>query len=379
MENHPLKNSYLLRLTTILICITLIVFISAKLQVVIVPVIFSLIFSVMLYPIVTKLERLYFPRGVAAFTAIFVACCLLGLMIYFLGNQMRALTQQTPQLKTKLNGLVHELQVYIANHFGVEPDTQAEQIEQQMDNLMENGGKIAGSIIKAIANFVTDVVLIPLFVFFILYFRNFFLEFFHRAFDSTDNKIIDDIMRKMHTVIQSWLVGVLLVMLIVGALNTIGLYFLGIQYAAFFGFLAAFLLVIPYVGIFIGSALPVVMALLTKDSYWYAFGVIGVFWFIQILEANIITPYIVGSKISINPLVALLVLILFGNLWGISGLILALPMTAICKVIFDTIPEAKPYGFLLGEPQKKHLITPTLKFKMKVVKSRQKTDEPVNS
>jgi predicted PurR-regulated permease PerM len=97
------------------------------------------------------------------------------------------------------------------------------------------------------------------------------------------------------------------------------------------------------------------MALITKDSYWYAVGVVGVFWVIQVLEANIITPYVVGSKISVNPMIAILVLILFGKLWGISGLILALPVTAMCKIIFDAVPGMRPYGFVLGEPDDYHL------------------------
>jgi hypothetical protein len=86
-------------------------------------------------------------------------------------------------------------------------------------------------------------------------------------------------------------------------------------------------------------------------------GVILIFWFIQLLEGNLITPYVVGSKIRINPLVSILALILFGNLWGISGLILALPTTAMCKVIFDSVPGMKPFGFLIGVPRKHHLKT----------------------
>jgi hypothetical protein len=98
----------------------------------------------------------------------------------------------------------------------------------------------------------------------------------------------------------------------------------------------------------------VIVALVTKDSYWYAGGVLGVFLFVHILEGNVITPYVVGSKVSINPLVAVFALLLFGKLWGLSGLILALPVTAICKIIFDTLPGFKAVGFLLGKPQKYH-------------------------
>jgi predicted PurR-regulated permease PerM len=96
------------------------------------------------------------------------------------------------------------------------------------------------------------------------------------------------------------------------------------------------------------------VALITKDSYWYAVGVMAVFFFVHVLEGNLITPYVVGSKVAINPLVAIFALLVFGKLWGLPGLILALPVTAICKIIFDLLPGFKAVGFLLGKPQKYH-------------------------
>jgi hypothetical protein len=64
---------------------------------------------------------------------------------------------------------------------------------------------------------------------------------------------------------------------------------------------------------------------------------------------------VIGSRISINPLVAIIILFIFGELWGLAGLFLAFPLAAILKVIFDTVPGLKAFGFLLGEPQKYHL------------------------
>src|SRR5690606_8026084 len=125
----------------------------------------------------------------------------------------------------------------------------------------------------------------------------------------------------------------------------------------FFGILALLLMLIPYIGIAFGCIMPALFALATKDSYWYAVGVVAWFQFVQFLEANFITPNIVGSKISLNPLVSILSLFLFSMLFGFAGLILALPLTAILKVIFDAVGELKPYGFLLSEPEKKYLRT----------------------
>jgi predicted PurR-regulated permease PerM len=343
-----------IRLAAILISIVLIILISAKLQVIIVPIVFSVIFSVMLYPLACKLESWGLNKALAALLSVFIANVVIGVLIYFLASQISSLNDQAPQLVEKFNVLIKKIQGHVSTHYGINKTEQTEQVQHQLENLADNSARIIAVVIASVVSFLTDVLLIPLYVFFILYFRNFFLEFFYKAF-SADNNIIDEILAKMYSVIQSWLVGLIVVMAIVGTLNTIGLLVLGVQYAALFGFLAAFLLLVPYIGIAIGAMLPAVMALITKDSYWYAIGVIAIFWVVQILEGNLITPYIVGSKISINPVVAILALILFGNLWGISGLILALPITAMCKIIFDTIPATQPYGFLLGVPKKHHL------------------------
>ncbi len=100
----------------------------------------------------------------------------------------------------------------------------------------------------------------------------------------------------------------------------------------------------------IGSVLPILMALLTKDSIWYAVGVAGIFAAVQFLEGNFITPNIVGSKVSVNPLAAIVALIIGGMLWGPAGMILSIPFTAIIKVVFDHIHSLEAFGFLLGEP-----------------------------
>jgi predicted PurR-regulated permease PerM len=126
---------------------------------------------------------------------------------------------------------------------------------------------------------------------------------------------------------------------------------MGISYAWFFGTLAALLMLIPYIGIAIGSILPALFAIATKDNVWYSVGVIGWFQVVQFFEANIITPNIVGSKVSINPLMSIVGLLLGGMLFGLAGLILALPLIAILKVLLDATPSLSHFGYLIGEPE----------------------------
>jgi len=162
-------------------------------------------------------------------------------------------------------------------------------------------------------------------------------------------------LREIYEVIQSYLVGMVIVMGIVAILNTAGLLVLGLQYAWFFGTLAALLILIPYIGIAIGSLIPALFALATMDNYWYALGVIIWFQVVQFLEGNFITPNIVGGKVSLNPLVAIMSLLLGGMLFGLAGLILALPLVASIKILLNLDETTQPFSFLIGEPEKYHL------------------------
>ena len=201
----------------------------------------------------------------------------------------------------------------------------------------------------------SDFVLTPLYMFFFLLYRSFLISFLYKATSKvSDKKKMRIILDQLYKVQQNYLIGLVSVMTIVGLLNSIGLLALGIDYPFFFGFLCALLLLVPYIGIIIGSLLPALIALATKDSYWYAVGVIAIFGFIQFVEGNFITPKITGSKVSLNSFVSILVIILFSMIWGIPGMILALPMTASLKVIFDHSEKFKPIGFLLGQAEEKY-------------------------
>ncbi|WP_262922904.1 AI-2E family transporter [Hymenobacter cellulosilyticus] len=153
----------------------------------------------------------------------------------------------------------------------------------------------------------------------------------------------------IQTVVQAYISGLLKVIVIVAVLNGIGLVALGVKFAIFFAIFASVLAVIPYIGIMIGATLPALITLVETGSPLQALGVIGVFVFVQFLEGNFITPMITGSQVSINPLAAILALILGNELWGTPGMILSIPIMAVIKVVLDASKVTEPWGFLLGD------------------------------
>jgi len=343
-----------LRTASILIILVICFVILSWAQDVIVPLLFSVIFSSMLFPICFRLEKWGCHKGLAAFVSVLVAGMATALFLAVVATQVIHLVGEAPRFVERISALADKAETMVAQRFHIEKSTQADHVHQQLNKLMDNSSAYFSSLTAFATNMLSQFLLILLFSFFLLYLRVFFLEFFYKVFASAEKSLIDDTMQKIYAVIQNYLSGLFKVICIIGTLNTIGLWALGIESPLFFGFLGGLLVVIPYIGILIGAALPLIVALITKDSYWYAGGVLGVFLFVHILEGNVITPYVVGSKVSINPLVAVFSLLLFGKLWGLSGLVLALPVTAICKIIFDTLPGFKAVGFLLGKPQKYH-------------------------
>jgi len=323
---------------------------------VVVPIIIAIILSVSAFPFVQFLERkLRINRVISAIVAITLLSLVIFALLLFIGFQLSDILEKGDFYAEKLSNVYNTIATKLETYLGIEKN----ELSIKKLNI---GATIKNNFVSIIefltssSSFFSDIILIPLYIFFFLIYRKFFKSFIYRAFSKDGNTLkAKTILNKLYDVQQNYLVGLFMVMGIVGVLNSIGLLILGIDNAIFFGFLAALLLLIPYIGIIIGSLLPAVVALATKDSMWYPVGVMVIFAFIQFIEGNFITPKITGSKVSINAFVAILSIILFSMLWGIAGMIVALPVIASLKVVFDTIPELKPYGFLIGEPFDEYL------------------------
>lgn len=336
-------------LTRILLLIA-IIFILWMLKSFIVPLLFSGILAVLIHPLIKFLERKFkFSRTLSALFGVVFICLLLVVVISIIARQVTVFISDFDQYSGNVVALIDRAKLFATNTFNLDLTEYIAQninyehiLRQNIQNIM---AFVGGSV-----DYLSTAIMLPFYIFFFLYYRSFFIEFIYRLFSNVEKEKLDVIIHRIYDVIHNYIKGVLEVMIIVGILNTIGLWLLGIKSAIFFGFFAAVLLIIPYVGVFIGSLLPIVMALVSKDSLWYPFGVLMIFTIVQFLEGNFITPKITGSRVSINAFVGILSLILFGTLWGMGGVILAYPLTAILKVIFDNVEELKPFGYLIGEP-----------------------------
>jgi predicted PurR-regulated permease PerM len=350
LPNKDRETPVYLKLASSLVALIATVYILYVLRETIIPLAFSILLAILLHPVCAWLEVRRVPRIGAILLSILALFTVIVILVYVVSMQIGSFAEELPRITEKAEAILDQTLTMGERYLNISRTQQVSEAKKYLINALSEGRAVLLNTLVTTTGAISTFVLIPLYIFFFLLYRDFFRMFVHKAIRSVPNEELNLLLKKIYEVIQSYLSGLFLVILIVGVLNSVGLLILGVPHAIFFGFLAGFLILIPYIGILIGSVLPALLSIVTMDSPWYAVGVIGIMSFVQFLEGNFITPHIVGSKVSVNPLAAIIALFLGGQLWGLSGLILALPVTAILKVIMDTVPSLEPYGFLLGEP-----------------------------
>ncbi len=316
-----------------------------------IPVSIGVLLTFLLMPISRWLESKRVPRTIAIILSIiFMMVVVIGLLL-FLSSQFMSFSADMPLLKEKLAEKFAIFQQMFENRFNVSEGKQIAWLEKQMIARMESSGQIFKNIFSATGNFLAAATLIPIYIFFFTFYRHKFKDFVKLVTPTDQHDLTITVMRRTSEVSQKYLVGLLIDISILGVLNSIGFLILGINHAILLGVIAGLLNIIPYIGVLIGSIFPIIMALLTKDSIWIAGGALGVCVFVQFLDNNFITPKVVGSAVSINPLATMIALLIGGALWGVAGMMLFIPFLGMLKVIFDNVEQFRPYGFLIGEEQ----------------------------
>ena len=317
-------------------------------QGIILPLIYATILAISISPAVNFLVKNKMNRALSITVVLTIVFLLASALIVLLSSQAALLSQAYPQLVDKFQTMFNESISWAAGYFNISVTKINEWIANGSEDLLDNSGSAIGSTLTTMGGFLSVAFLTPVYIFMLLLYQSHLVAFTHRIFgDNNDNKV-SDILIKTKTIVQSYLVGLFLEFAIIGTLNSICLLILGIKYAILFGLLGALLNVIPYIGGIIAVGLFMIIALLTKSPI-YAFYVLVLYSVIQFTDNHYIVPKIIGSKVKLNALICLIAVISGAALWGVPGMFLSIPLTAIIKLIFDNIDSLKPWGFLLGD------------------------------
>ena len=349
MFNLHLDNkSFIVRATVVLLFLALVLLGLSYAKPVLVPLLGATLLAFLVLPVVRKLNECCLPNWLSCLLGV-LTVVLSGLVLFsFLWWQVISFIDDLPAMKTAVEVKKKEAFKYVEKEYHISRRQQNNWLQQKTDELWNSGSGSTMRFFSATGAAVATFLLIPIFMFFILLYRDKFRQFL-QLLDPTNHDQIVEIFHRISLVAQHYVRGIAIVIMILTVLNTLGFLLLDLKYALLLGFLAAVLNVIPYVGVLIGSLLPVGIALVTKDSLMVAPGAFGVCVFVQFLENNFITPKIVGSSVNLNPFASMVAILTASVIWGLPGMILAIPMAGIFKVVCDYVVPLKPYGFLLGE------------------------------
>lgn len=315
-------------------------------QDIILPLIYALLLAVLVNPAVNFLIGKRLNRVVAIFFVVIFSILLLGAIGYFIISQMLVVSDSYNELSERITTSVNSLVQSVSHHFAIKEKTIYSWFSTSSADYITNFA--LGENLFMAGRVIITVTLLPVYMVMILYYKPLLLEFIRKLFKAEHHQTVVEVLTKIKRIVQTYLTGLFFELIIVATLNTAGLLLLGVEYAILLGVIGAILNIIPYIGGIIAVLLPMFISFITQDNLLYPLYILLLYILIQFIDNNLIVPRIVASRVKINALVSIIVVLLGSAIWGIAGMFLSIPLTAIVKIICDHIDPLKPLGYLLG-------------------------------
>ncbi|RZM30232.1 MAG: AI-2E family transporter [Pedobacter sp.] len=336
---------FYIKAPVIMLGLVIATFILSTLRDILVPLAFSTLIAILLNPMVVMLERRKIPKIIAIIIAMLIALGFVSALAYFLSSQIAHFFDNVDAMKQKLAELFVIVEHWLEQTFGIAANKQAQMVKQATNGSTAMIGQTVSGALGMLGIFF----LLPVYTFLIMLYKTLILNFLYEVFSEENKEKVGEILSETKTAIQSYIIGLLVETGIVAVMNSCALLALGVPNAILIGVIGAILNLLPYIGGIVAIALPVLMATLTSDGFTTQLLIIAAYAFIQFVDNNILVPRIVSSKVQINALISIVIVLLGGTLWGIPGMFLSIPFIAVLKIVFDRIEGLKPWGKLLGD------------------------------
>ncbi len=342
------KTTDFTRLAAIVILLFLLVYFLIVARHLLIPLVFGGLLAIVLNPLCRKIED----RIQWRIPSIFLTFLLIGLPVlgfcYFIYIEITDVISSLPDIENRFKEITNEFYIWVYRQFGF---TKAESEKWIMETFPQIlNGSLTSTFPRMIASasFLINSLLTFVYCFFFMLYRTAFKNFFLIQMTEENREKAEALLERINLVIGRYLVGMLLVTFVLGVLNSLGLWIIGVKYCLFWGFLGGMLAFIPYLGTFLAAFLPFLYTLSLSNGWFQPLLVILVFNIVQLLENNLITPKIAGASVKLNPLASILSLLIWGSIWGIAGLVIAIPLMAIFKIIMEQVDVLRPISMLLG-------------------------------
>jgi predicted PurR-regulated permease PerM len=342
---------------------------------ILIPLGIALLLAFILFPVHKKFMSWGIGNILAAFFSILLLILIIGGGITFFSAEIIALSDEISNFGEKLTKLSTDVIVFVNKNVSLVDDLEKDQLLKDLKSwFKDSAGSLLGGTFNSTANFFTGLVTMFIYMFLLLIYHKGLVRAFMKFSPEDKKKQFLNMLKGIQQVGQKYLSGMVILILILGTANSIGLWIIGIDSPFLFGFLAASLSIIPYIGTTLGATIPVLYAFMSHDSLFVPLAVAILFWAVQLIESNFLSPKVVGNSVNVNAFAAILSLIIGASIWGVAGMVLFLPFAAMLKVICEEYEPLQPLALLIGnanfqdgDGSKKGLF---MKLKEKIMKNK---------
>jgi predicted PurR-regulated permease PerM len=318
-----------------------------------VPLTFAGLLSMLLLPVSLKLEGWGMNKAVAIVLSILLIVLFFGGIVALLAWQISDISQDASQIEHSIQQKIQQVKQYVSNTLGISPQKQQELFQKQQSS----GGKLASFLSGALTSVgavLTNFLLVLVYIFLFMYFREHLKKFILKLFPKTQQAEAGKVIESSRKVAQKYITGLMLMIIGLWIMYSIGFAIVGVKNFFFFAILCGLLEIVPFVGNLIGNILTVVVSLAQGGDMNLVIGILVTYGLVQFIQSYILEPLVVGSEVSIHPVFTIIGIVAGEFIWGIAGMILAIPILGITKIVCDHVEPLKPFGFLIGEEKKKH-------------------------
>lgn len=313
-----------------------------------IPLTLAAVFSMLFIRLCNRFEHKGIGRGISSLFCILIFVMAIAIVVSLLLWQLNGLAENMDVMKQRVIEMLSGFQRWIYEKVGLDIQQQNEMVKQQG----QTAGSSAGNLITGFAgktiSILINTVLVLVYMFLFLLYRSHIKKFILKLVPGDEKDKADGIVHRAGEVAQQYLSGLGAMIAVLWIMYGIGFSIVGVESALFFAVLCGLLEIVPFVGNLTGTSVTILAVVAQGGDGRMIIGVLITYALVQFIQTYILEPLIVGEQVNINPLFTILVIVLGEMIWGVAGMVLAIPLLGIVKIVCDQVSDLQPYGFLIG-------------------------------
>lgn len=342
----------LLKAAAILAILVLIVVILVYAKPLLVPLTFGAIISMLLLPMVKWMQAKRVNHAVAVLLSILLFLSFFAIMFVLVGWQVSDLADNSSNISEQVSAKFQQAQEFIAQKTGMPKEKMQQMMKEQQASSPGKASAMITGFISGLGGFLTDTILVLVYIFLFLYLRSRLKTFVLKLVPASKQRDASNTIASGQKVTQQYIGGLFMMIVCLWIMYGIGFSIVGVKSAFFFAILCGLLEIVPFVGNLAGTALTVLLSLAQGGDANMVIGILVTYALVQFIQTYILEPLVVGAEVNINPLFTIVGIVAGELLWGVPGMILAIPLLGIAKIICEHVEPLKPYAFLIGQEKK---------------------------